>query len=56
MTSHPWSYLLQLGSPNKLSVTMIHGGKPWLSDPKHPNYEAAARAIEMVYGQKPDYT
>jgi len=61
---HEWhlslSYLcpisLQLGSPNKLTVEMILGGKPWLSDPKHPNFEAAARAIETVHGQTPDYT
>ena len=35
---------------------MIHGAVAWLSDPKHPNYEAAARAIEKVYGALPDYT
>jgi acetylornithine deacetylase/succinyl-diaminopimelate desuccinylase-like protein len=35
---------------------MIHGAKAWLSDPNHPNYEAAAKAIERVYGSKPDYT
>lgn len=35
---------------------MIHGAKSWLSDPKHPNYAAAARAIEKVYGVPPDYS
>jgi nonspecific dipeptidase len=45
-----------LGSPNKMTISMIHGGKAWLADPKHPNYEAAARAVEKVYGQPPDYT
>ncbi len=35
---------------------MVHGGKPWLSDTKHPHYSAAARAIETVYGSAPDYT
>jgi acetylornithine deacetylase/succinyl-diaminopimelate desuccinylase-like protein len=35
---------------------MIHGAKPWLSSPDHPNYKAAAAAIERVYGCKPDYT
>jgi len=35
---------------------MIHGAKSWLSSPKHPNYEAAAAAIETVYGVAPDYT
>ena len=45
-----------LNSPNKMRVEMIHGAKAWLSDPNHPNYEAAAKAIERVYGSKPDYT
>ena len=35
---------------------MTNGAKAWLSDPKHPNYEAAAKAIEKVYGVSPDYT
>lgn len=35
---------------------MIHGAVSWLSDPKHPNFEAAAKAIERVYGAGPDYT
>lgn len=35
---------------------MLHGAKAWLSSPSHPNYNAAATAIEKVYGSKPDYT
>jgi acetylornithine deacetylase/succinyl-diaminopimelate desuccinylase-like protein len=35
---------------------MIGGAVAWLSDPKHPNYKAAAKAIEKVYGAAPDYT
>jgi acetylornithine deacetylase/succinyl-diaminopimelate desuccinylase-like protein len=35
---------------------MIHGAKAWLSSPKHPNYEAAAAAQKIVYGEEPDYT
>lgn len=35
---------------------MTNGAVAWLSDPKHPNFEAAARAIERVYGLAPDYT
>jgi acetylornithine deacetylase/succinyl-diaminopimelate desuccinylase-like protein len=35
---------------------MIHGAKPWLSSPLHPNFAAAASAIERVYNCKPDYT
>jgi acetylornithine deacetylase/succinyl-diaminopimelate desuccinylase-like protein len=56
VTAHLENEFSKLNSPNLLTVEMIHGGKPWLSDPKHPNYEAAAKAIEKVYGQKPDYT
>ena len=39
-----------------MNISMIHGAKAWLSDPKHPNYDAAARAVKKVYGQLPDYT
>jgi acetylornithine deacetylase/succinyl-diaminopimelate desuccinylase-like protein len=39
-----------------MTVRMLHGAKAWLSNPKHPNYEAAARAMEIVYGCVPDYT
>jgi len=39
-----------------MSIEMIHGAKSWLSDPHHPNYEAAARAIEKTYGIPPDYS
>ena len=35
---------------------MLHGAKAWLSDPKHPNFDAASKAIEKVFGCKPDYT
>lgn len=46
----------KLGSPNKLEVNLVHGAKAWLSSIKHPNYTAAAKAIERVYGQTPDFT
>ena len=39
-----------------MEVSMIHGAKAWLSSPDHPNYTAAAKAIEKVYGLTPDYT
>jgi acetylornithine deacetylase/succinyl-diaminopimelate desuccinylase-like protein len=35
---------------------MLHGAKPWLSSIHHPNYQAAAAAIETVFGRTPDYT
>ena len=46
----------QLKSPNEMKVEMLHGAKAWLSDPKHPNFAAAARATVEVYGAPPDYT
>lgn len=45
---------MQLETPNKLKVQMLHGAEAWLADPKHPNYEAAAKAVERVYGFGPD--
>lgn len=46
----------QRGSPNKLKVTMGHGGRPWLSDFNDPNYMAGRRATQRVYGVEPDLT
>lgn len=46
----------ELNSPNKLEVKLVHGAKAWLSSTTHPNYEAASKAIQRVYGQKPDFT
>uniref|UniRef100_A0A7S4A918 Peptidase M20 dimerisation domain-containing protein n=1 Tax=Pseudo-nitzschia australis TaxID=44445 RepID=A0A7S4A918_9STRA len=57
VTKHLRNEFAKLGSPNKIKVELHHGAHPWLSDPNHPNFEAAARAIELVYGgTKPDYT
>jgi hypothetical protein len=39
-----------------MEVNMTNGAVAWLSDPRHPNFEAAAKAIEKVYGVAPDYT
>ncbi|VEU41070.1 unnamed protein product [Pseudo-nitzschia multistriata] len=55
--NHLQKEFLKLQSPNKMNLELHHGAHPWLSDPKHPNFEAAAKAIEIVYdGVKPDYT
>jgi len=35
---------------------MIHGAKAWKSSPDHPNFAAAAAAMERVFGCKPDFT
>jgi acetylornithine deacetylase/succinyl-diaminopimelate desuccinylase-like protein len=39
-----------------MEMTSLHSAKAWLSDPKHPNYLAAAKAVERVFGQTPDMT
>ena len=56
VTEHLNKVFAETKSPNKMEVTMLHGDKAWLSDPKHPNFAAAARATEKVYGALPDYT
>jgi len=56
VTAHLEKEFKKLKSPSKMSVDMMHGAKAWLSDPKHPNFEAAAKAVEKVYGFEPDYT
>ena len=41
-------------SPNKMTAKMFGGGRCWLSDPDHPNYNAGSRATKMVYRVEPD--
>ena len=38
----------KLGSKNTFSVENFHGGKPWVENYKHWNYEAAHRATEVI--------
>ncbi|KAG0714539.1 Cytosolic non-specific dipeptidase [Chionoecetes opilio] len=44
------------GSPNKMKASFFHGGRCWMSDPNHANYEAGRRATKLVYGVEPDLT
>ena len=37
----------KLGSKNTLTFEDLHGGKPWVADPNHWNYEAAKRATKV---------
>lgn len=46
----------KLGSKNTMVLEAEPAGKPWLADPNHWNYEAAARATKRVYGVHPDLT
>ena len=44
------------GSKNKMTASLFHGGRCWMSDPDHPNYLAGRRATKTVYGVEPDLT
>ncbi|KAK3886228.1 hypothetical protein Pcinc_009610 [Petrolisthes cinctipes] len=43
-------------SPNKMKAYHFHGGRCWMSDPSHANYDAGRRATKLVYGVEPDMT
>src|SRR5439155_546169 len=40
----------------ELKVTRMHGGKPWMTAYDNPYVQAAGRAIEKGFGQKPVFT
>ncbi|KAF2675366.1 CNDP dipeptidase [Microthyrium microscopicum] len=46
----------KLKSKNKLTVSCQHDGKWWVASPKHWNFTAAGKAVEHVWGVKPDLT
>jgi len=54
--SYIQSEFAKLKTKNKLEIVNLHGGKPWVADHKHWNYEAAKKATEAVYKVTPDYT
>ena len=37
----------------ELSVTRMHGGRPWMTEFDNPYVQAAARAVEQGFGQRP---
>jgi acetylornithine deacetylase/succinyl-diaminopimelate desuccinylase-like protein len=39
-----------------VTVTRMHGGKPWMTDFDNPYVQAAGRAIERGFGRKPVFT
>jgi Cys-Gly metallodipeptidase DUG1 len=45
-----------LKTKNTLKVEELHAGKWWVASPDHWNYKAAAKAVEGVFGVKPDLT
>ena len=40
----------------QVKVTRMHGGKPWMTSYDNPFVQAAGRAIERGFGQKPVFT
>jgi len=50
------SVFASLNSKNEFNVTCAHTGKPWTASVDHYNYVAAAKAVEEVFGVKPEYT
>uniref|UniRef100_A0A672M507 Cytosolic non-specific dipeptidase-like n=1 Tax=Sinocyclocheilus grahami TaxID=75366 RepID=A0A672M507_SINGR len=54
VTDYLHSVFAKRKSPNKLSITMVIGAKPWLADPKHPLYEAGKAAVKRVFAVEPD--
>jgi Cys-Gly metallodipeptidase DUG1 len=46
----------KLKSKNSMKVYAQHTGKWWVASPNHWNFSAAAKAVERVWGVKPDFT
>lgn len=46
----------KLGSKNTCKVWCQHAGRWWVASPAHWNYTAAGKAVERVWGVKPDLT
>ena len=53
---HIRSEFAKLRSKNTMDVCLQHAGNWWVASPKHWNYTAAGRAVERVFGVKPDLT
>ena len=51
VNAHLESEFAKLNSKNKMQVEYLHGGKPWVADVRHWNFEAAKKAIEV----RPDH-
>jgi Cys-Gly metallodipeptidase DUG1 len=45
-----------LKTKNTLKIEEMSAGKWWVASPDHWNYGAAAKAVEGVFGVKPDLT
>ncbi|KAE9405494.1 CNDP dipeptidase [Gymnopus androsaceus JB14] len=54
--AHIESEFAKLGSKNTMELEDLHGGKPWVSDINHWNFQAARIATKAVYNVDPDMT
>ena len=54
--SHLEKIFSTLKTKNTMLVEELHAGKWWVTSPDHWNYRAAAKAVEEVFGVKPDLT
>lgn len=52
---HLKSGFSKLGSKNTLTVENLHGGKPWMADHRHWNFEAAKKATKVCQTNKLAY-
>lgn len=50
------SEFAKLNTKNELTIESLHGGKPWVADVNHWNFEAAKAATRAIYKQEPDLT
>jgi Cys-Gly metallodipeptidase DUG1 len=48
------SEFAKLHSKNALDISLQHDGKWWVASPKHWNFTAAGKAVERIWGVKPD--
>ncbi|KAI9789113.1 MAG: hypothetical protein M1816_006363 [Peltula sp. TS41687] len=46
----------KLKSKNTLDVSLVHDGRWWHASPNHWNFSAASKAVQDVFGMKPDLT
>jgi Cys-Gly metallodipeptidase DUG1 len=46
----------KLNSNNTMKCELQHSGNWWVASPKHWNFSAASKAVERVFGVKPDFT
>lgn len=54
--AHVEAAFARLGSKNRMRVALMHAGKWWVASPRHWNFTAAGKAVEAVWGVRPDLT